>query len=250
MKKEKVRCPRFLKRFIEMLGIHWDVKAFLVEGDTFRINSVVQIKKHEIWIPPRDYHKTGQPDNLFRYVHELVHAHLCETIDPQFAIYLFSKRYTSEPSNLIRNRMEALYWCAAHVDLWVNEKMRQIDPAFADSEQEEFIWAMRGLADEGMKDELAKPISYLCLAMTIAEDLRMGRDGERGLELVHLYEPSFHEVLADLVSAYWDLPALTYDKAKDLLALERSTQTVARILNVGFVPRIEREKGVYVWVVD
>jgi len=164
---KKIERPKEIKKHIKKLGLKWKIRFFVDEkAEIFSIRCLPTAKEHHI-IAAASAMRNSVFNVLYEWLHELCHAKLAEAIDPQFATAFFSKRYPSK--EWLVPRMKGLYYAWAHIDIWVNRLMRQIDFQLARQERADFFRAFEALIQTGSPQPLTDPQMAIGLAMSIVE---------------------------------------------------------------------------------
>ena len=185
-------------------------------------------------------------------IHELCHCSLAEKVDPAFSTVFFTDRWNKvshSDTNRFGQLAQMLYYAWSHVDIWVNDLRFTHWPELTTEEHKTFAQGLM-IVIQRQECVLQSPETLLGLAQHQAEINRHNLTDSPDLFAVLLASGiKVDDQINKLAQYFESLPRLKFKPKKDLKALERSVQEVAKRLNFPINPRLVWE-GRWVWSLD
>jgi len=251
MEKRQI-FPRGLEEYERTLGLRWPISYYLMlEAKTCQVVCDGREKKCEIWINGTTYRK---PDLMFAYViHELCHCSLAEQVDPAFPTVFFSEKWNEiarkDPAKFDQ-LARMIYYAWSHVDIWVNDLRFAHWPELTSDEHNTFAQGLMLIVQHQEWEVLQSPESLLGLAQHQAERNRHNLvDSPDLFAVLEASGVGVDDQIKKLAQYFESLPRLKFKPKKDLKALERSVQDVAKMLNFPINPRLVWKER-WVWSLD
>jgi hypothetical protein len=235
-----------------LLGISWPVDARFAPVDRPQIYVDVQNQLHHIRIP--DAHRLT-PFSYWRcdYVHELVHAKMAETVDPIFAATYFSKDY-DETNPEVAQKMWLTSYAQQLVDIWVYDRMHQLEPALVEEDVVTWLNAVNHMNDQELGELQIETILGAALTSASIDRFGLGRYRQEYAKVLktvrNLWGTEAARQVRTLSSLYSGLPPLPDNQDTALRLFEQSTKKAARILGFDINPHIVDDNGLNVWKFD
>lgn len=231
--------------YIRRLGLRWKVEFEQdPEQMIHKICSDPEARLHRVILPAR-------PTEM-EVVHELCHAALAERVDPAFATLYFASSYgklEGEEARAFYEKAQMLYGAWCHVDLWVDDLRYEHWPELALQDCKRFAQAVYGVALAKQSELLRSVEGLVGIALQIAFIERHKLTGQPDLApVVRMLGQDAELVVDRLISILGNLPRLSFDAKRDLIALEQSVKAVAQTFGFPIEPRLVQEQGQNVWV--
>lgn len=243
--------PQGLGEYERTLGLRWPVSYYLMpEAHTCQVVCDGKKRMCEIWINGTTYRN---PDLMFAdVIHELCHCSLAERIDPTFSTVFFYNKW-----NEISRKEEAqfgqlarmLYYAWSHVDIWVNDLRFTHWSELTKEDHNTFAQGMAAVVQAQEWRVLQSPETVLGLAQYQAERNRHHVNTPDLFAFLEANGVGVDDQIRKLAIYFESLPRLKFNPRKDLKALERSVQDVAKMLNFPISPRLVWEER-WVWSLD
>ncbi len=243
--------PQGLEEYERTLGLRWPVTYYLLpEAHTCQVVCDGQRRECEIWINGTTYRN---PNLMFAdVIHELCHCSLAERVDPSFSTVFFTERCNQisrkEPAKF-GQMAHMLYLAWSHVDIWVNDLRSTHWPKLTAKDHNTFAQGMAAVVQAQEWRVLQSPETVLGLAQYQAERNRHNVGSPDLFAALEASEVAVDDQIRELATYFENLPRLKFNPRKDLKALEKSVQNVAKMLNFPISPQLVWEDR-WVWNLD
>lgn len=226
--------PSFVDQYKTQLGINWRVTSELGTVDRPSIITDPDAQLHRIITPAQGIAQCDM-------VHELVHASWAEKLDPIFASVFFDPELdTSNPD--VTNNMTMVYYAQQLIDVWVSDRMGQLNMNLVNEDVATFTQSMLRLQPAAYQNA---PLEVaLGTAMNRAQIGRFGLKGfnNKQKEIEERVEKilgrEYGRMTKKLGELYGGLPLLSEQRLEALQQFQQQTQKAARIIGFPINPVI------------
>lgn len=237
--------PRYIDSYTNQLGIQWPVS---IEPGNVNGPSIITSpaeRRHYIQYP------VGGSLPECDALHELVHASWAEKLDPLFCSIFYERAIDTEDYDT-RVRMYHLYYAQQLIDVWVGDRMWQVNPETVKQDIGSYAMSMAVLPESALRAHQPGDI-YVSLAIQMASIERHKVTGYnnkmKGIvdKIKKIYGVQAERMINRLTRLFKELPELPSERETALAVFQEQTQRAARIMGLDFTPVIVEEDGTTCW---